>query len=137
MGIIRAFREEDIPQIIDLNIKLFPFSAGLSRADQEFRFREIALRNPWYNPQISSLVHVEDTGKTSGFLGVIPRKMTYKGKPVTVGIGQHMMVEKAPFAPLQLFKAFISGPQEISIADLSADVTRKLWERLGGIPSYA
>jgi hypothetical protein len=62
--------------------------------------------------------------------------MTFRGTPVSVGIGQHLMVDKATFAALQLFKAFISGPQDISIADLAADVTKKLWERLGGTTAY-
>ena len=33
---------------------------------------------------------------------------------------------------LQLAKAFVEGPQDLSIADEATDVSRRIWERLGG-----
>ena len=36
---------------------------------------------------------------------------------------------------VQLVKAFLSGPQDLSFADLANDVSRRLWEGLGGFVS--
>ncbi len=135
MGIVRPFTEHDIPQVIDLNLKLFPGSAGLTREYQEYIFREACLHNPWYDDGIRSLVYEETGGTIKGFLGVIPRKMTMGGATLRVAVCQHLMVDQAALASLQLFKTILSGPQDLTFSDRSADVARRIWERLGGTTS--
>ena len=137
MGHVRLFRPEDIPQVIELNMKLFPGSATLTRESQEFSFNEICFHNPWYDPEIASLVYEEDEGRIAGFLGIVPRKMLMNGEPVRVAVGQHLMVDQVPLASMQLFRQFMSGPQDLTITDMAVDVTRTIWERLGGSTSFA
>ena len=136
MGRVRPFVEDDIPQVVELNTRSFPRSATLSPETQQHRFREICLKNPWFHEEIRSLVYQEDDGRIAGFLAVIPRHMSFHGTRITIGAAQHMMVDRATLASLQLFKAFISGPQELAMGDMSVDVTRKLFERIGGSTSY-
>ncbi|SRR5258706_4166009 len=132
MGKIRPFCLEDIPQVVQLNSRLFPGSASLSPEVQASHFEEICFHNPWFDPEITSLVHEEADGRISGFMGIIPRQVTFNGTPLRLAVGQHLMVDRATLAGLQLFKRFVSGPQDISMADMAVDVTRKLWERVSG-----
>jgi hypothetical protein len=135
MGRVRPFAEDDIPRVIELNSMLFPNSAAISPDFQQFIFREVCFRNPWYHEDIRSLVYADDNGKVVGFLGVIPRRMRFKGQPIVIAVSQHMMVDpvgRSPFAGIELFKSLLAGPQALSIADMSADITRGLWEKCGG-----
>lgn len=135
MGIVRPFVKEDIPQIIDLNVKLFPASAGLTKEYQEYIFDRACLHNPWFDEQIRSLVYEESGGAIRGFLGVIPRKMSVDGKIIRAAVCQHLMVDQTALASLQLFKAILSGPQELTYSDRSAEIARRIWERVGGTTS--
>jgi hypothetical protein len=132
MGKVRPFTKGDIPQVVELNTRLFPGSATLTQCNQEFLFNEVCLRNPWYNSEITSLVYEETNGRISGFLGVVPRLMEFEGKSINVAISQHLMVDKATLASLQLFKKLISGPQDLLIADMTADIARATIEKAGG-----
>jgi hypothetical protein len=136
MGTVRKFQKDDIPQIIELNTRLFPESSTLSYDIQKDIFEEACFRNPWYDPDISSLVHIESDGRISGFLGVVPRQMSFGGKLIRVAVGQHLMVDRSTLASVQLFKTFLSGPQDLSFTDMGVDVSRTIWERLGGITIY-
>jgi hypothetical protein len=42
---------------------------------------------------------------------------------------------RSSLAALRLMQSFFGGPQDVSIAEGSGDVTRRIWERLGGITS--
>jgi hypothetical protein len=135
MSKVRPVQPEDLPQLIDLNTRLFPGSAMLSREEQEQKFTDVFFRNPWRDPDITSLVYEESSGKIGGFFGIVPRHLTVNGEKIRAGVGQHLMVEGAPLASLQLYRAWVAGPQELSIADLCNDFTRKLMETVGGTPS--
>jgi len=137
MGRIRQFTTEDIPRVVELNQKLFPESKRLSSERQEYLFNEICFHNPWYDDEISSLVYEEGHGMITGFLGVVPRRMSFDGRPIRVAVSQHLMVDKSALASLQLFKTFLSGPQDLSMTDMSIDVARTIWERLGGSTVFA
>lgn len=137
MGKVRPFKKDDIPQAVELNTKLFPMSINLLRETQEFLFNEVCFNNPWQNPDITSLVYEEANGRISGFLSVIPRHMEMDGKPITVAVSQHLMVDRTPLASLQLFKKFLSGPQDLSFTDMAIDVAKKIWERLEGTTIYS
>lgn len=136
MGIVRKFQKDDIPQIIELNKRLFPESAPLSSEEQKRIFDEACFNNPWYDPDISSLIYVESDGRISGFMAVIPREMVFNGQKLRVGVSQHMMSDKSTLASLQLKKHFFNGPQDLAFTDRGVDVSRIIWERLGGDTVY-
>ena len=135
MGTVRAFTPGDIPQVIELNTKLFPRSALLSHDRQEEIFSSVCFENPWHDGEISSLVHEEANGRLSGFLAVIPRKMLWRGTTIRVAVSQHLMVDHATLASVQLIKHLFSGPQDLTMTDMAVDVARKIWERAGGTTS--
>lgn len=136
MGKVRYIELSDIEQVVDLNIKSFVRSKDLSREQQYDLFKEVCFNNPWYNDQVRSLVYEDSNGNIKGFLCVIPKHFVFEGLHIVVGVAQHLMVDQVPMASLQLFKKFLSGPQDLSITDMAVDIGKPLWERLGGNTIY-
>lgn len=136
MGKVRKFEINDIEQVVDLNIKSFVRSKDLTRNEQYELFKEVCFNNPWYDEEVRSLVYEDSNGRIKGFLCVIPKKFKFNGEDILVGVSQHLMVDQVPLASLQLFREFFSGPQDLSITDMSVDIGKPLWERLGGSAIY-
>ncbi|MGH2566811.1 MAG: hypothetical protein ACRDGA_00605, partial [Bacteroidota bacterium] len=113
------------------------FPDGPQRSDQALRsnLEEGFLKNPWYDPSLPSLVYENEKGTIAGFLGVTVRNMMFYEQPVRVATSQHMMVhpdDRSAFVALELVRTFLEGPQDLSMADMANDLSRKMWERLGG-----
>jgi hypothetical protein len=133
---IRPFSEADIPQVLELRGKLYgrPSTPSGARSLEDY-FSRVFLRNPWMDPAISSLVFEDREGKLLGFQGVVPRWLSFQGRPVQAAISTHLMVDsdrRASLAGIELMKVFMAGPQDLSIADEANDAPRKIWERFGG-----
>jgi hypothetical protein len=138
MGHIRPLAEADIPQVIDLHRRLLrngqPFSAETESSYRTY-FNEIFLRHPWSDEGLPSLVYQGDQGKIAGCLGVLPCRMSWKGKPIHVAMGHHFMVEpdsRSTMAALELLKSFLLGPQDLALATEANNTSRKIWEGVGG-----
>src|SRR5438105_2798295 len=134
MGHVRAFIEEDIPQVADLHSKIFctgDFSSLQLQQAYRSYFGQIFLHNPWSDSTMPSLVYEEANGAIVGFLGVQPRQMSMNGRPVRIAVCSQFIVDPAcrsTLAGLQLLKVFFAGPQDLSITDEANDISRKLWE---------
>ena len=143
---IRPFVRDDIPQVADLHRRVFrvggkaaqqPISATLAQEYAAY-FEAIFFQNPWYDEAFPSLVSQDATGKITGFLGVLPRQMRWQGRRLHIAISSQFIVEpdkRAMGAGVLLSKAFLSGPQDLSLTDEANAISRKLWEGLGGVTS--
>jgi len=137
---VRPFTEEDIPQVADLHGEVFGFkdetAPELLRAYRTYLI-DVFLNNPWRDERIGPLVHEAGDGKITGFLGVIPRRMSMNGRAVVGAVCSDFCVDPRSrgLAGLKLMSAFLSGPQDLSIADEANDASRKIWEGLGGTTS--
>jgi len=135
MGRVRPFVDDDISQVVDLHRRIFGMSDKWSPELYRGYFHEVFLNNPWYDKSLCSLVYEEGSGKIGGFLGVMPRPMWMKGRPIRAAVSSQFIVEpesRLKLAGVQLLKAFLSGPQDLSLADEANNSSRALWERLGG-----
>jgi hypothetical protein len=135
MGQVRPFIHDDISQVAELHQKVFGMSDKWSPELYRSYFSEVFLLNPWYDKSLCSLVYEEGNGKIGGFLGVMPRPMWMKGRLIRAAVSSQFIVEpqsRSKLAGVQLLKAFLSGPQDLSLADEANDFSRALWERLGG-----
>ena len=138
MGHVRPFEEKDIPQVADLHRRVFRTDEGPSRpAAKSYPayFQTVYLTNPWSDPQIPSLVYENSRGVILGFLGVVPRPMSLRGRPLTAAVSSQFIVEPGDgsgMIAVHLAKTFLSGPQDLSLADEAGMATRKLCESLGG-----
>lgn len=137
-GIVRYFTADDIPQVVGLHMKQFPWSAHVPPDEQAAKFRELSFHSPLHDDDLPSLVYENGRGRIAGFLGVMPRRMRVEGKIVRVALSHRLMVDpeaKAALASVELLKKFLAGPQDLSIADGATDTSRRLWEGLGGTTS--
>jgi hypothetical protein len=137
-GIVRPFVADDIPQVADMHRRIFgvsdAWSKDLQRSYRRY-FDDVFLNNPWYDDNLCSLVFDEGHGKLKGFLGVMPRPMWMRGRLIRAAVSSQFIVEPASRSRLvgiQLLKAFLSGSQDLSLADEANESSRGIWERLGG-----
>jgi hypothetical protein len=96
---------------------------------------EAFLRHPWYDPEIASRVHVDQSGRVTGFIGVFPGRFEQRGRAIRAAIAGTLMVEspeREPLAGAKLLRAVVKGPQDISISETTNLVSQRLWEPLGG-----
>jgi hypothetical protein len=142
-NLIRKLTGDDIPAVAALFHKVHlandatASKSSLSAISAEFE--EIFLRNPWLDENLPSLVCEDGNGGVLGFIGVTPRKMNIKGRPVVAAVSAHLMLDperRTELAGMRLLQRFLSGPQELSIADFANDIGRKVWDRLGGKTSH-
>ncbi len=137
MGHIRQFAPDDIPAIVALRRRTFEQSERPTADDLSGYLERIFFRNPWCNEGIPSLVYRNGAGEIAGFMGVVARPATFQNRPIRVAVGTQLMVDPGArgLAGVALVKAFLSGPQDLSLADVANDASRRLWEALGGTVS--
>ncbi|MDB5173070.1 MAG: hypothetical protein JWM97_1353 [Phycisphaerales bacterium] len=135
MGRTRTFLESDIPAVAGLWMKMFRARRSPARPSLLRYFNEVFFENPWREDGPASRIYEDDERRLAGFLGVMPRRMLFEGRPIRVAVSTQIMVDpdrRCPFAAVQLQRDFFSGPQDLSLTDGANDVSRKLWEGLGG-----
>jgi hypothetical protein len=135
---IRPLIEPDIPEVVDLFVRVYEGTPTASKARLHRLFTTIFFENPWYEANLPSLVYQDIDGKIIGFLGVVPRRMHVDGRTIQAAVSCHFVVEptrRSSPAGIQLLGRFLSGPQDLSLADSAGDVSRRIWERLGGSTS--
>lgn len=112
-----------------LRQRCFANSSQENQHDIEARFKKVLFDNPWYREDISSLVAEDEKGSIIGFLGVVPRPMKFKSETVWMAVPTQLMAcpDAGKMVGIKLFKQFLDGPQNLSLADLSNSNSVKLW----------
>lgn len=130
---VRPLAETDIPQVADLYWKILRERKGTPPPAVLSFLQELYFKNPWIDGSIPSLVY-DEKGTIAGFLGVIPRRMCFRGEPVRMAYGGNFVVHpqfRTTLAGLQLLRTYMAGPQDLSQTDSANDTSRALLERLG------
>jgi hypothetical protein len=138
---IRPFTAGDIPQVADLHRRVFGLADRTSpELLESYRtyFTEVFLSNPSLNEITDSFVYEEKSGRITGFLAVMPRRMFFNGEVVRASITSQFVVDPnfRGYVGLKLLSAVLAGPQDITFADESNADSRKVWEGLGGATSH-
>jgi hypothetical protein len=134
MTTIRILAEDDIPAAIALLGRVYPEYRWTSPAECESYFRELLFDNPWRDPELPSWV-AEDDGRICGYYAVLPRPMLFRGRPVRVAVASQFVVDpdqRHSLTTLQLVKACLSGPQDLTLTDGATDLGRRMWIGIGG-----
>jgi hypothetical protein len=87
------------------------------------------------NRQFDSLVHEEEDGRITGFLGVVTRDFTLAGRQLRAALSSQFVVDpeaRRKLVGVALLREFLNGPQDFSFTDEANEPSRKLWEMLGG-----
>jgi len=130
---VRQFEEHDIPLVADLYWRVMRERDESSPDDLQSNIHSLYFENPWIDGPQPSLVF-DDGGKITGFLGVVPRKMSMGGQSVKAAFGGNFVVEpgsRTSLAALQLLRTYMLAGQDLSLTDSANDISRALLERLG------
>jgi hypothetical protein len=136
-GRVRAFTPADLPAVARLHAIAFP-NRRMGAAEVEPYLAELFCGHPWQDDALPSLVYESRPGHVAGCLGVMPRPMRFRGRAITAAVSHHFMVEpdqRSTFAAVHLVRAFLSGPQQLSLAE-GNDLSRKFWEGLHGTTAF-
>lgn len=131
---VRPAVPEDIPQIAELYSRVFDAPVGLDGLRSALY--KIFFGHPWIDNRFPSLVYQAEK-RIVGCLGVMPRPMSMKGRPVRAVISHTFMVDRntcATLAGVELIRALLSGRQDVLLAQSSSQ-SRRIFEAVGGSTS--
>ena len=127
---IRPLVSEDLPQVTDLYRRVF----GDSSPHSEAFLNRVFFEPPWRDESLPSLAYENESGRIIGCIGIMPRRMKFRGTDVRAAIGHHFMLEpsrKGTHAGVELARRFLRGPQNLSLVEGDRNSSR-IWEFLGG-----
>lgn len=133
-GTIRAFGREDIPAVVALRRAAFRHSAQRSPAELTAYVTRVFFDHPWSDVPLESLVHVDASGEVDGFIGVVPRRIIFRGRTLTMAVPSQLMVRRGatPGSGVRLARAVFEGPQDLTFSDAANEAARRIWARVGG-----
>lgn len=105
-------------------------------ADLDRYLGRLFLDGPNRDPEIVSHVHLREDEAVNGFIGVLPMPMTVSGRQVRGAVCGTLMVEdhaEDPFAGARLMRAFLGGPQDLSLTETANDISTAMWRKLRGV----
>ena len=142
MAGLRPLSESDVPQVADLVWRVLHGHRGSAPSSLREYLSDLFLRNPWLDDGIVSRLFEDVNGKVVAFFGAVPRQMSIQGRSIKMAFGSNFVVDpesRASMVALQLVKAFMKGPQDISITDSATDGSRQLLRSLGFsvVPIYS
>ena len=95
---------------------------------------DLFVHHHWHDPDLASRVYIDGRGQVAGFIGVLPARMVFNGRPVRAAVAGSLMVDDPaanPLAGARLLRSFLAGPQDLSISETANAVSMGMWERLG------
>jgi hypothetical protein len=134
---IRPFRAEDLPAIAALWLRAFRRSG--SPASVERYLREVFLArdddDAARGAETASLVAEDAAGDVVGFVGGMPRRMVFRGRPIRAVVTTQLMVDpdrRRGLVAFDLLRSLFAGPQALTFCDGANDRSQQVWERSGG-----
>lgn len=137
MATIRILADVDVGAVAALFMRIYPDHGWESENACAAYFRDILFDNPWHDPQVPSWVAVDD-GEIVACYAVMARRMILNGRPIRVAVGCQFLVDAKRCDGrvwLQLAKACMSGPQDLTLADGANEFSRRMWTAVGGAAS--
>ena len=132
---IRPLEIADIDTVAALFQQVFRDSAAPAPASLAAYLRWIYFDMPGCDREITPLVHINEAGEISGFIGANALQMRHGDRILRAAICGSLMVsnhEADPMAGARLMRSFLAGPQDISFSETASEVSARMWERLRG-----
>ena len=129
---VRPVRADDFGALAELIVRSTGLSGDVERIER--RLARVLDGHPWRDEAMAPLLAEDATGKLQAFLAVVPRPMRIGGRTVRTAVAGPLVVhpECREFPGTRLLRAFLKGPQDLSLMDVGGCATRAVWERLGG-----
>lgn len=130
MASIRPVSRADIPGVVEL---LRRHLGGSLDLHEDFLAAAL-LDHPWADPELPSLVAVEDD-ELVGFIGSQVRRMRLGDRALRAVCCAHLVVapeRRKGAAGALLLRRLVSGPQDLTWSDTANDVVMRMWSVFGG-----
>ena len=135
MSEMRPMRRDEIPEVAELYKVVDASDWRIPPAELAPWLERTLFDNPWFDPEIPSLVYVDDSGEILGFIGSHVRPMRFDGRPVRLAAGgpliAHPKVRNLGVGA-RLLRRFFGGAQDLTITDGASDEIRQIFELVGG-----
>lgn len=142
MSLVRPLAAHDLDQVATLFNRLLRHERKAPSNALRAYFREFYLDGPYREPDIPSLVHVTSDGRITGFIGVHTVPFVIDGRRVRAAFCGALMTEEKdrdPLAGARLLKAFLAGPQDVSMSETASPVSQAMWQKVRGdnLPDFS
>lgn len=134
-GAIVAFAPAHLPGVAGLFQRSFRDARQATPAGLAAYLEALFLDDRMAEPDLASRVCIAADGAVAGFIGALPLRMTLAGAPVRALTASTLMVDRPaenPTIGARLVRAFLAGPQDLSLTDTASPLVRAMWLRLGG-----
>jgi hypothetical protein len=91
--------------------------------------------DPWADPEIPTLVHVDGSGEITGFIASHVRRMRFDQHTIRLAAGGPLIVhprDRPRAVGPRLWRQYLAGPQRLTITDGASDEMRQIFELIGG-----
>lgn len=135
MSEVRPMGRHEIPEIAELYRFVDNSDWRIPAAELPGWLDRTLFEDPWADPEIPTLVHVEDSGEISGFIASHVRRMRFDGAPVKLAAGGPLIVhpQARPRAVgPRLWRQYLAGRQQLTTTDGASDEMRQIFEMIGG-----
>jgi hypothetical protein len=142
MSEVRPLSTEDLEAVTALYFRVLRRNKATPPRALVDYFRSFYLDGPYRDPEIPALVHLNDGGRVTGFVGVHCVPYLVANRPIRAAFCGALMSEDHetdPLAGARLLKAFIAGPQDVSLSETANVVSETMWTKLRGrtLPGYS
>jgi hypothetical protein len=136
---IRPLAEGDLAAVAALFFRRLGKPGIESAGDARDLLQRTLVDDPWADETIPSLVSAAPDGSIVGFIGSSVRHVRLDGEPLRAAYASHLMTD--PDFPnrtigLFLLRAFLRGPQDLTLTDTATVQARALWMGMGGVPLH-
>lgn len=138
MKSIRPLEREDLPEVAALYDLVMRSGKRVASAETVSFFERTLLEQPWADPEIPSLVHLDRSGRIVAFLGSHPRRMRFDDEPLRLACSGQLVADpevQNRAAGAMLLARYLKGPQDLTITDGATPAVHRIWSGLGGQPS--
>jgi hypothetical protein len=132
---IRALATDEIGQIAELYRFVDNSDWRIPAPEVPTWLRRTLFDDPWADPEIPTLVHVEGSGEITAFIASHVRRMRFDDRIIRLAAGGPLIVHpdarNRAVGP-RLWRQYLDGPQELTITDGASDEMRQIFELIGG-----
>lgn len=135
MNSLRPLERGDLEQVAALFLRVVRPGAGDSVAETAAYFERTTIDHPWADPDIPSLVFVDDRGTIVGFIGSYVTRMRLDGDSVRAACPGNLVADPEAHAVAPgalLLREHFNGAQDVTFVDTLGEPSRAMWEALGG-----
>ena len=135
MSSIRPLERDDLPEVAALYERTMRSGSSTPAPGLVEHLRRL-LEHPWSDPELPSLVYVDDDTGITGFLGSHPRRVWIDGREGRLACSGQLVADESSrkrAVGALVLRRYVGGPQDLSITDGATIEMRRIWGRIGGV----